>query len=92
MFTHALVKVRGAQPLGGYRLRLLFSDGAVGDVDVEQFLRGPVFEPLREPRLFGSVRVDRARGTVVWSNGADLAPDMLREIAQLVVEPAAATG
>ena len=92
MIAHALVKVRGVQPLGGYRLRLLFSDGAVGDVDVEQFFRGPVFEPLRDHRLFKSVRADRARGTVVWSNGADLAPDMLREIAQLVAEPIAATG
>ncbi len=92
MIAHALVKIRGVQPLGGYRIRLLFSDGAVGDVDVDQFIRGPVFEQLRDQRLFATVRVDRSRGTVVWSNGADLAPDMLRDIAHLVADPIAATG
>jgi hypothetical protein len=88
---HALVRVTGAQPVGGYRLRLLFSDGAVGDVDLAEYLRGPVFEDLRDPSAFERVRVDRRRGTIVWPNGADLAPDMLRATAVLVAAPAAAT-
>ena len=40
---------------------------------------GPVFEPLRDPILFGKLRVDPDLHTVVWPNGADLAPEFLRE-------------
>lgn len=40
--------------------------------DVERYLRGPVFEPLKEDRvLFEAVVVDPELGTVVWPNGAD---------------------
>jgi hypothetical protein len=87
----ALVTVTGAQPLGGYKPRLLFSDGAVGDVDLAEYLRGPVFEALRDPVAFERVRVDHRRGTIVWPNGADLAPDLLRATAVVAAPPAAAT-
>jgi hypothetical protein len=38
---------------------------------------GPVFEPLREVAFFALATVDSETGTVVWPNGADLAPDVL---------------
>jgi len=34
-------------------------------------------EPLRDPDLFGKVRVNPETGTIEWPNGADLAPDAL---------------
>ncbi len=34
--------------------------------------------PLREdPALFAQVSVDDEEGTIVWPNGADVAPEML---------------
>ena len=36
---------------GGYELRLSFSDGSVGDLDLSDDLWGEVFEPLRDPAL-----------------------------------------
>jgi hypothetical protein len=42
-----MVGVRSVTALEGYRLRLSFSDGTERVVDVERFLRGPVFEPVR---------------------------------------------
>ena len=38
-------------------------------------LDGAVFEPLRDPAYFASVKLDSFCGTVVWPNGADFAPE-----------------
>jgi hypothetical protein len=74
-----LVDVIGAEVLGDHRLRLTFADGLVGDVSfTERKWRG-VFEPLADPAYFAQVRVDPDIGTVVWPNGADMAPDTLYE-------------
>jgi hypothetical protein len=37
-----------------------------------------MFEPLRDPTVFGRVRLDPTLHTLVWPNGADLAPEFLR--------------
>jgi hypothetical protein len=60
-------------------LRLTFADGAVGEVDVLERMRGPVFDQARTPEGFAQVTVDVETGTVVWPGGADLAPDTLYE-------------
>lgn len=74
----ALPEVVGVEILGGYRLRLTFGDGTVGTVDLAGLLdAGPVFEPLRDPEYFARVRVDPDGGTIVWPNGADVAPETL---------------
>lgn len=77
-----MIRVSTVQILGGHRLRLGFTDGSEGVVDVAPYLRGPIFEPLREdPDLFAAVEVDDELGTIVWPNGADLDPDVLYEAA-----------
>jgi hypothetical protein len=58
-------------------LRLTFADGLEGDVDVLQRMHGPVFDDARTPEGFAEVTVDPEIGTIVWPNGADLAPDTL---------------
>lgn len=60
-------------------LRLTFADGLVGEVDVLERMRGPVFAGARTPDGFERVCVDAETGTVVWPGGADLAPDTLYE-------------
>ena len=64
--------------LGHYRLRLTFSDGLTGDVDLSHVRDwAGVFAPLRDPDVFAQVRVDPEIGTITWPNGADLAPEVL---------------
>lgn len=73
-------EIVAVEHLGGHRLRLTFADGLVGDVDVSTRFGGtvgPMFEPLRDETYFSQVTVDREIGTVVWPNGADLAPEVL---------------
>lgn len=72
-------RVTSVNALDGYRLDLTFSDGVRGTISVEDRLFGPVFEPLKDPKLFAQVRVDEF-GAVCWPNGADLAPDALHRL------------
>jgi hypothetical protein len=68
---------------GGTRLRLAFNDGQRKLVDLRPLLEGPVFEPLRVPEAFSRVGLDYVCGTVVWPNGADLAPEALHALPSL---------
>ena len=74
-----MVKVTRVERLGEYRLRLTFSDGVVGDIDLADDLWGEMFEPLRDMAEFNSVSVDPGLGTLVWPNGADLDPEGLHD-------------
>ncbi len=74
-----MVKVTRVERLGEYRLRLTFSDGIVGDIDLAAELRGEMFEPLRDTAQFNRVRVDPELGTLAWPNGADLDPEGLHD-------------
>jgi hypothetical protein len=66
-----------------YSLQLKFNDGVEKLVDVRPLLEGPVFEPLRDPVYFAQGRVDPICGTVVWPNGADIAPEALHELSDI---------
>ena len=65
-----MVRVTGVEHRGGYELRLTFSDGSVGDIDLADELWGEMFEPLRDPSLFTRVEVDPELGTVVPADAA----------------------
>jgi len=67
-----------AEYRGAYVYRIQFDDGAEGDVDFSEYLSlGPVFEALRDKKLFSKAKVDG--GTIAWPNGADVAPETLYE-------------
>jgi hypothetical protein len=72
---HRLVSARHVR---GHVVRLCFADGAQGDVDLSDDLDGPIFESLRDVGTFAQFRVDPVFRTLVWPNGADLAPEYLR--------------
>ena len=75
MFLH----VKEAKYLRDYVIWLRFNDGAEGEIDLEKELEGEVFGPLKDQQLFQKFRVDPELETVVWENGADLAPEFLYE-------------
>jgi hypothetical protein len=73
-----MILVRSVKPLREFVVELEFSNGEQKTIDLEPWLRGPIFEPLhRNLELFRSVRVDEELGTIVWPNGADMDPDVL---------------
>jgi len=64
-----------AEYRGGYRIHLAFHDGREKTVDFTPWLRGPVFEPLKDIEYFQRFFLEA--GTVSWPNGADIAPETL---------------
>ncbi|MBM3145238.1 MAG: DUF2442 domain-containing protein [Chloroflexi bacterium] len=54
------------------------TNGSESDLDLEPYLYGPIFEPIRRNRkLFSLVYVDPDTETLTWPNGADIDPDVL---------------
>lgn len=63
---------------GDYTVHVRFEDGLAADVDLSYLLGyGGVFQPLRDSAYFRGLRSDGDAGTIVWPNGADIAPETL---------------
>lgn len=73
MFLH----ITEAKHLEGYKVEVVFNNGKRGIADLSEALRGPIFEPLKNQEIFSSFVVDKELETLVWPNGADLAPEYI---------------
>ena len=77
--------VRDANYISDYKLILTFDDGVIKQVDLRQYLKGKIFEPLKNIDYFKTVKVNSDIDTIVWDNGADISPDFLYEIGEEVI-------
>ncbi len=75
-----MLHVKSAKYIDDYRIWVSFDDGTEGEVDLSNVLSGPAFTPLRDKSLFGRLCVDPDLETIVWPNGADLAPEYLKQL------------
>ena len=73
-----LTKVTRLDRLGGFRLRVRFTDGSEGTHDFAALLNAqrPMIEPLRDESYFARVFLEF--GAPTWPNGFDIAPEWLR--------------
>jgi len=74
-----ILHVLEAKYQNDYIIWVKFSDGAEGVVDLKDQLHGEMFEPLKKLPTFKSFQVDPELETIVWGNGADFAPEFLRD-------------
>ena len=65
-----LPQVVGARHVSGFIVSTRFDDGTEKQIDVSQWFKGPVFEPLKDPKLFKKFFIEA--GTLAWPNGYDL--------------------
>ena len=73
-----MIRVKKAKHVRGFFVRFTNTDASEREIDLEPYLRGPVFEPLRASRdEFRRFKVHREFGTIVWPNGASIDPDVL---------------
>jgi hypothetical protein len=73
MFLH----ITDAQYIEDYKVKVAFNNGREGVADLSSALNGPMFESLKEKSSFATFRVDEELETIVWPNGADLAPEYI---------------
>ena len=76
----SLPYVTAVTVLEHWRLRVSFSDGVTGDVDLSGLKdAGPYWESLRNPEFFAEAFVDPRSRTVAWPGDVDIAPETLYE-------------
>jgi len=74
-----------ARRIGGNVVWLRFRDGTSGEIDLAAALRGPIFEPWRDPALFSRFQIHPEFLTLVWPNRADFAPEFLHDHVRVTV-------
>ena len=74
-----ILHVKEAKYLHDYVIWLRFNDDIEGEVDLENELEGEIFGSLKDKKIFQSFKVDPVLQTIVWENGADIAPEFLHE-------------
>jgi len=80
-----ILHVKEAKYLHDYVIWIRFNDDIEGEIDLENELEGEIFAPLRDKKKFRAFKVDHVLGTIVWENGADLAPEFLHDNLRVLV-------
>jgi len=73
MFLHVIA----AKHVRDYVIWLRFNDGTEGEVNLAGELEGEVFGALKDVEEFKKFHIDPEIESIVWENGADLAPEFL---------------
>lgn len=82
MSENYLPVVSGVAVVIDHVLRILFSDGTIGDARFSAEVWTGVLAPLNDPAYRAQDTVDTEAGTLAWPNGIDLAPEPLYEQAR----------
>jgi Protein of unknown function (DUF2442) len=74
-----MIDVVSVKPMGGYTLRVAFSDDSAGMHDFSSTTArdGEMVRPLKDPEVFARVFVEL--GALTWPNGFDLDPIALHD-------------
>jgi hypothetical protein len=80
------MRIKKAEYVDGYKIKLLFNDGVCKIVDFEQFLSTTrkLLTPLSDLDYFKSFCLDEI--TICWADGLDFSPDRLYEVGKKVEE------
>lgn len=74
MEIHEIVE---AKFIENYIVDVIFDDLRQARIDLKKYLGNGIFKSLLNKKNFSQFRVDAELGTIVWPNGADIAPETL---------------
>ncbi len=77
--SHAIHRVQSFAIVGPYTLKVDFSDATSRRIDFAPVLKGEIYGPLQDLKLFEQVTLDPEVHTLVWPNGADFDPATLHD-------------
>lgn len=69
-----MAKLINATPLAGYRLRLEYDDGEIGDIDLSSMVGKGVFTAWNDVEVFESVSIGE-HGELRWTEDLELCAD-----------------
>lgn len=72
-----MIKIIEASALEPYRLRLKFSDGVEGEVDLSDLAGQGIFAAWNDATFFKRVRISSAGRSLEWNDQIDLCADSL---------------
>jgi len=72
----AMHEISKIEVLNDYNIKLWFSDGVTGVVDLSNLIGKGVFASLKDYSRFKQAQIGEA-GELLWPNGLDLCPDSL---------------
>jgi hypothetical protein len=72
-----MYKIINVEPLPEFRVRIKFSDGVEGVVDLSNLAGKGIFSKWLDESYFKSVFIDPESHTIAWPGGIDLCPDAL---------------
>jgi Protein of unknown function (DUF2442) len=71
-----MVKPTSVSALPNYRIKVVFSDGTEGSVDLSDLVGHGVFEAWKDEKFFARVHVEEGR-QIRWSDEIELCPDAI---------------
>ena len=71
-----MIRPVSVQALPNYRIRIRYSDGAEGEVDLSEFVGRGVFAAWNNPDFFRNVHIGEHR-QIHWSDDVELCPDAI---------------
>jgi len=88
-----MVRPTHVEALSGYRLRVTYSDGVAGEIDLSADVGRGVFAPLADEAFFRTVHIGRY-GQIAWSEDIEICPDAAHDdiISKEAVEASHARG
>lgn len=73
-----MLHVEAVKYVNDYIIWVAFDNGVTGEIDLEPYLEGEIFLPLKQDKaLFSQLYLHKELATIAWSNGADIAPEFL---------------
>ncbi len=70
-------KITNVLPLENFKIKVTFTDGAEGVVDLSELKGKGIFSAWNDEAVFNAVSVNNESHTVSWPGGIDLCPDVL---------------